>query len=195
MRQQGDLIPPEILLQSYALGYFPMGDSATGGVSWYTADPRAILPLDPFHVPRRLRRALRAEPYTYTRDQQFETVIRACADRDSTWISGTILRSYVRLHRLGHAHSVEVWREGELVGGLYGVHLGGAFFGESMFNRESGAAKAALVHLADHLVARGFRLLEIQMVTPLTEQFGARLIPRSEYQALLEEALTLPCTW
>ena len=195
MRLQGNLIPPEVLLQAYSQGFFPMGNSATGELEWYTADPRAILPLDPFHVPRRLRRALRSAPYTYTHDRLFEAVIRACADRDSTWISRTIIRSYLRLHQLGHAHSVEVWREGELVGGLYGVHLRGAFFGESMFNVESGAAKAALVHLADHLVERGFRLLEIQMVTSLTEQFGARLIPREEYQRLLAEALALPCSW
>ena len=122
-------------------------------------------------------------------------MIRACAERSSTWISPEIIRSYVRLHEVGHAHSVEVWSGGELAGGLYGVTLGGAFFGESMFTAESGAAKAALVHLAEHLVARGFRLLEIQMVTPLTAQFGARAVSREEYQRLLADALALSCSW
>lgn len=189
------VIPPEVLLQAYAQGYFPMADSAHGRIEWYTADPRAILPLDPFHVPRRFQRWLKSAPFTYTRDEAFEQVIRACAGRASTWINEGIVRSYVGLHEAGAAHSVEVWREGALVGGLYGVHLGGAFFGESMFYREDGASKAALVHLAEHLQERGFRLLEIQMITPLTAQFGARHVPRREYQRLLAAALATECAW
>lgn len=195
MRASYKPIAPELLLQAYARGYFPMADSETGRIDWYTADPRAILPLHPFHVPRRVQRSLRQAAYTYTRDRDFEAVIRACADRASTWISEGIIRSYVRLHALGHAHSVEVWRDEELVGGLYGVHLGGAFFGESMFNLESGASKAALVHLAEHLSQRGFQLLEIQMITSLTAQFGAQVLPRREYLRLLEAALAIPCEW
>ena len=195
MRASHAFIPPELLLQAYATGYFPMADSADGGIAWYTADPRAVLPLDPFHVPRRLERALRKASFTYTHDCAFEAVIRACADRDSTWISAGIVRSYRKLHELGFARSVEVWHEGDLVGGLYGVHLGGAFFGESMFHRRDNAAKAALVHLAEHLRRRQFRLLEIQMVTPLTAQFGARLVSRGEYMTLLADALAAPCTW
>lgn len=188
-------IPPEVLLQAYSQGYFPMADGADGPIQWYTAEPRALLPLEPFHVPQRVRRFLRKAPFTYTRDQAFEAVMRACADRPSTWISEGLVRSYVALHEAGFAHSVEVWHGKELVGGLYGVALGAAFFGESMFYRESGASKAALVHLAEHLRSRGFRLLEIQMITPLTEQFGARPVYRKEYHRLLREALQAECEW
>jgi leucyl/phenylalanyl-tRNA--protein transferase len=190
-----EVIPPEVLLQAYAQGYFPMADSENGRIQWYSADPRAVLPLEPFHVPRRLARSLKTAGFTYTTDQQFEAVIRACAERPSTWISEGIVRSYGGLHEAGFAHSVEVCREGELVGGLYGVHLGGAFFGESMFHRESDASKAALVYLAGRLRERGFRMLEIQMITPLTEQFGARHVPRSDYGRLLAEAVAVDCRW
>lgn len=188
-------IPPEVLVEAYCRGVFPMADEATGRIDWYSADPRAILPLDPFHVPRRLARTLRQAPYSYTRDADFEAVIRGCADRESTWISEALARSYLRLHELGIAHSVEVWRESDLVGGLYGVHLGGAFFGESVFSRESGAGKAALVHLAEHLSLRGFEMLEIQMITSLTAQFGARPVFREEYARLLPIALQAHCLW
>jgi leucyl/phenylalanyl-tRNA---protein transferase len=195
MRLTRGLIPPELLIQGYMRGYFPMADPDTGEIEWYTASPRAVLPLDPFHVPRRLARSLKKATYTYSRDRDFEAVIQACSDRESSWINDVMIRSYTHLHHLGFAHSVEVWRESELVGGLYGVHLGGAFFGESMFHRESGASKAALVHLAERLNAQGFRLLEIQMVTSLTEQFGPRLVPRREYLRLLQDALSVQCAW
>lgn len=188
-------IPPELLLQAYASGYFPMADSADGEIRWYTADPRAVLPIHPFHVPRRVRRFLKNAPFTCTRDRDFPAVIEACAGRHDTWINPGIIRSYTRLHQLGCAHSVEVWCDERMVGGLYGVHLRGAFFGESMFYRETGASKAALVHLAEHLQSRGFRMLEIQMVTPLTVQFGARLADRHEYQRLLDDALSVSCNW
>lgn len=190
-----EFIPPDTLIQAYMQGYFPMADAKSGRIEWYTADPRAVLPLDPFHVPQRLHRALKKAPFTYTTDRAFEQVMRGCADRDDTWINSGIVRSYTALHELGYAHSVEVWREERLVGGLYGVHIGGVFFGESMFYRESNASKAALVHLAGHLNARGFRLLEIQMVTPLTAQFGARLVRRREYLHLLADALSVSCAW
>jgi leucyl/phenylalanyl-tRNA--protein transferase len=193
MFRDDETIPPELLLQAYSQGYFPMADD--GWIHWYTADPRAVLPLDPLHVPRRLARALKKTPFTYTRDGAFEAVIRACADRESSWISEGIVRSYTGLHHAGYAHSVEVWRGEELVGGLYGVHLGGAFFGESMFYRVADASKAALVHLAEHLTARGFVMLEIQMITPLTAQFGARHVPRRPYERMLAAALKKPCTW
>lgn len=172
-----------------------MAESRAGDWQWFTADPRAVLPLDPFHVPRRLVRQLRSAPYTYTTDRAFPAVIRACADRPDTWISEELERSYVALHRAGHAHSVEVWRDGTLAGGLYGVHLGSAFFGESVFRRDELAAKAALVFLGRHLQSRGFRLLEIQMITPFTAGFGARLVRREEYSRLLREALATSCSW
>lgn len=172
-----------------------MADSRNGRIEWYTADPRAILPLHPFHVPRRLQRALRKASFTYTTDRAFAQVVEACADRESTWINDGILQSYTALYECGNAHSVEVWQEGELVGGLYGVHLGGAFFGESMFHRVDDASKAALVYLAGHLNARGFRMLEIQMITPLTAQFGAQPVWGAEYRKLLAAALSVACEW
>lgn len=194
-RVKNQTIPPEVLLQAYAGGYFPMADSRYGRIEWYTADPRAVLPLDPFHVPRRLQRSLKKAPFTYTRDRAFREVIRRCAERETTWINDGIIASYTALHECGHAHSVEVWQGEELVGGLYGVHLGGAFFGESMFHLVDDASKAALVHLAGHLRERGFSLLEIQMITPLTAQFGARLVYRQEYAAMLARALAQDCQW
>ncbi len=195
MRHLSSLIPPELLLQAYARGYFPMADSRNGSISWYTADPRAILPLHPCHIPRRLRRTLKHAPYRCTRDQAFERVIEGCADRSSTWISDALIRSYVELHQRGAAHSVEVWRGEELVGGLYGVRLGAAFFGESTFGREPDTAKVAMAHLLHHLESRDFRLLEIQMITNLTAQFGARTVTRAEYLPLLREALALEREW
>jgi leucyl/phenylalanyl-tRNA--protein transferase len=195
MRVRRDFIPPEVLLQAYASGYFPMADSESGRIEWYTADPRAVLPLHPFHVPRRLQRALKKVSFTYTTDRAFPSVVRACADRESTWINRGILESYTALHERGYAHSVEVWQEDELVGGLYGVHLGGAFFGESMFHRVDDASKAALVYLAEYLNARDFRLLEIQMVTPLTAQFGAVQLREQDYRPLLAQALSVGCEW
>lgn len=194
-RVRREFIPPEVLLQAYASGFFPMADSRDGRIEWYTADPRAILPLNPFHVPRRLQRALRGSSFTYTTDRAFPQVVEACADRDSTWINDGILQSYTALHECGHAHSIEVWQDEALVGGLYGVHLGGAFFGESMFHRVDDASKAALVYLANHLNARGFQMLEIQMITSLTAQFGAQLVRGAEYRELLARAVAKQCSW
>jgi leucyl/phenylalanyl-tRNA--protein transferase len=192
---RGRLLPPEQLLAAYAQGAFPMASGRAGRIEWYTADPRALLPFRPLHVPRRLRRSLARRGFSYTRDQRFAEVIAACARREETWISDVLRESYIRLHELGHAHSVETWLDGVLVGGLYGVALGGAFFGESMFHREDDASKGALVHLAEHLEARGFELLEIQMVTPLTAQFQPILVRAAEYLQLLRKALAAPCRW
>lgn len=187
------LIPPGQLLACYAQGLFPMAVSAAGPIRWYRADPRGIIDLDRFHVPRRLRRSLRRNPFEITVDQEFEAVVRHCADRPDTWISETIVQSYTELHRLGHAHSVEARRDGVLLGGLYGVALQAAFFGESMFSRAPDASKAALVALVERLRERGYLLLDTQMVTPLTEQFGATEIPESQYRLRLREALLKPC--
>ena len=146
-----------------------------GEIGWFSPDPRGIIPLDTFHVPARLARIVRSGRFEIRVDTAFESVMRACAERpdDGTWISEDIVQSYLALHRLGLAHSVEAWRRGALVGGLYGVHLGGAFFGESMFHRETDASKVALVALVDRMQRRGFALLDTQWVTPHLEQFGA----------------------
>ena len=163
-----------------------------GTIEWFSPDPRAILPLDKFHVPHGLRRVAAKNIFEMKIDTSFSEVIRACAKRNDTWINDEIIRSYERLHALGYAHSVEAWQGGNLVGGLYGVALGGAFFGESMFHRKTDASKIALVALVEHLRARKFVLLDTQWVTPHLAQFGAIEIPRSHYLRLLRRAVELP---
>ena len=166
-----------------------------GQIGWFSPNPRGILPLDGFHLPSRLARVVRSARFTVRIDAGFENVMRACATRrdDGTWINEEILESYVTLHRLGLAHSVETWQEDKLVGGLYGVHLGGAFFGESMFHHVSDASKVALVALVDRLNRKAFRLLDIQWVTPHLKQFGAINVPRRTYLKVLAEALARDC--
>jgi leucyl/phenylalanyl-tRNA--protein transferase len=187
-------LTPEILLEAYAAGIFPMAESADDpGLFWVDPTRRGIIPLDAFHLPRRLQRVLRQERFTVRADSDFIEVMRGCAEagetRPSTWINDEILRLYTALFRRGAAHSVECWREGELVGGLYGVSLGGAFFGESMFSRVTDASKVALVHLVARLRLGGYRLLDTQFVTPHLAQFGAIEISRVRYHRLLAEAL------
>lgn len=172
-----------------------MGDEATGAVRWYAPDPRAHLPLDAFHIPDNLRRRVRRGEFSVTVDRAFSTVIRQCADRSRTWITPRIRRAYTALHERGPAHSVECWQDGELAGGLYGVALGGAFFGESMFYRVSNASKVALVHLVRQLRAGGFELLDTQYSTEHLERFGVVEIPRAEYERRLDRALSVNATW
>jgi leucyl/phenylalanyl-tRNA--protein transferase len=184
-------LDPALVVRAYREGLFPMA-LEDGEIGWFSPDPRGVLPLDTFHVPSRLARALRQAPFEIRVDTEFEAVMRACAERpEGTWISEAIVDGYTALHRLGLAHSVEAWRDGRLVGGLYGVHLGGAFFGESMFHRETNASKAALVALVDRLNRRGFKLLDVQWSNPHLVQFGVREIPRLDYLAQLGAALPL----
>ena len=187
-----DLIAPDLLLGAYAQGMFPMAMD-DGRMGWFSPDPRGVIPIRDFHVPHGLKRLLRKGMFEVRVNTAFATVMRGCADRESTWINGTILRSYVRLHEMGFAHSVEAWRENRLVGGLYGVALGGVFFGESMFSRESGASQAALFHLVRRLDERGFTLLDTQWTTEHLERFGAYEVPRDEYLRRLGLALRLTC--
>jgi len=190
------MIPPLLLLQAYATGWFPMGSDAAGpeGVEWFSPDPRALIPLDDrFHVPQRLARVLRSGRFSVRIDTAFADVIRACAERDDTWITAAIERAYCDLHRLGFAHSVEAWRGERLAGGLYGVALRGAFFGESMFHREADASKVALCALVERLRARGYALLDTQWVTAHLAQFGAYEVPRRRYLRLLQSALRHDC--
>lgn len=187
-------LSPELLLRAYAAGLFPMAESAEDpDLFWIDPDPRGVLPLDRFHLPRRLRRTLRTGQYEVRVDSAFEAVMRGCAEptemRPKTWINDEILRLYGALYDQGYAHSVEAWREGELVGGLYGVALRGVFFGESMFSRATDASKVALVHLVARLVKGGFRLLDTQFVTDHLRRFGAVEIPRADYHRQLERAL------
>jgi leucyl/phenylalanyl-tRNA--protein transferase len=190
------MIPPDLLVRAYSQGIFPMALD-DGEIGWFSPDPRGILPLETFRVPSRLARVIRQGRFEVATDTDFAGVMRACADDrdDGTWISGEILDSYVELHRRGLAHSVECRQDGRLVGGLYGVHLGGAFFGESMFHRVTDASKVALAALVDRLTARGFSLLDIQWVTPHLQQFGAIEIAREEYLRRLGRALAEDCRW
>ena len=183
----------KMLLAAYCQGIFPMAVNAQGAIAWFSPDPRALIPLDErFHVSHGLRRTLRKKLFTVTFDTQFETVIRACSTaHGDTWISREIIRSYTRLHRDGFAHSVEVWRGEELAGGLYGVQVGGAFFGESMFHHLTDASKVALVSLVERLRVRQFLLLDTQWVTPHLAQFGTYLMPKSDYLSMLSEAIAL----
>jgi leucyl/phenylalanyl-tRNA---protein transferase len=190
------VIPSDLLLAAYASGWFPMADDA-GTISWYSPDPRGILPLDTFHVPSRLQRTIRQSPLQVRIDTAFAEVMRACAEAEresedsGTWISDEIIDSYCELHALHHAHSVEVWHGDRLVGGLYGVALGGVFFGESMFHTVTDASKIALVALIERLRSRGFTLLDTQWVTPHLKQFGAIEIPRPDYLKRLDDGLQL----
>ncbi|HOA73293.1 MAG TPA: leucyl/phenylalanyl-tRNA--protein transferase [Phycisphaerae bacterium] len=187
-----DAIPltPELLVAAYTAGLFPM--DVDGQIQWFSPDPRAIIPLDEFHASHTLRQTCRQGRFEVRIDGDFEAVMRGCADRaEGTWISEEIIEAYVTLHHLGLAHSVESWRNGELAGGLYGVALGGAFFGESMFSRQRDASKVALVALVQRMRDRGMTLLDIQFLTPHLARFGAREIPRDEYLDRLQAALAI----
>ena len=186
-------ITPQVLLKAYAVGIFPMAESAEDpGLYWIEPEMRGIMPLDRFHLPKRLRRTVAQGVYEVRIDHDFDAVIAGCAEptagRSKTWINERIRRLYGELFELGHCHTVETWREGRLVGGLYGIALGAAFFGESMFSRERDASKVALVHLVARLRAGGFRLLDTQFTTRHLKQFGAIDVDRRHYHRLLEEA-------
>ena len=183
-----------MLLAAYCQGIFPMAVNAQGAIAWFSPDPRALIPLDErFHIPHGLRRTLKKQAFSITFDSAFAMVIRGCsAAHGDTWISREIIRSYTQLHRQGFAHSVEVWRGDELAGGLYGVHIGAAFFGESMFHHVTDASKVALVALVEHLREKEFLLLDTQWVTPHLSRFGTYQIPKAEYLTLLNDAITLP---
>jgi leucyl/phenylalanyl-tRNA---protein transferase len=187
------MIAADALLSAYTSGWFPMA-VAPGDIRWYSPDPRGIIPLDTFRVSRRLARSLRQHQFEIRVNTSFRAVIEACADRenaDGDWIDGEIIESYCALHERGFAHSVESWRDGVLAGGLYGVAIGGAFFGESMFHRENDASKAALAALVDRLRGRAYTLLDTQWVTEHLAQFGATEIPRRRYLRMLDEALAV----
>ena len=195
----GDL-SPERLLDAYSRGIFPWPVSnGPRGLLWWSPDPRGILELGKLHVPRRLARTVRSGRFGLTCDRSFGAVVRGCAAsgtrRGNTWITPAIIAAYVRLHAGGICHSVEVWSEERLVGGIYGVSIGGMFAGESMFSVERDASKVALVRLAEGLAATGCRLFDVQLVSPHLEQFGASEIPRSEFLGRLREAIRSPSCW
>lgn len=182
------MIEPDFLLQAYRMGIFPMA-MEDGEIGWFSPNPRGIIPLDGFHIPGGLKRRLKKNPFELRVDTDFEGVMRGCAARKETWIDDTVISSYCELFRRGYAHSVEAWLDGRLAGGLYGVAIGGAFFGESMFHRVTDASKVALVHLVGRLRERGFLLLDTQWTTPHLLRFGAIDISKDRYMRLLHEAL------
>ncbi|KXG86526.1 leucyl/phenylalanyl-tRNA--protein transferase [Agrobacterium bohemicum] len=196
-RGRNDDIDVDILLRAYSIGLFPMADSADDPeLFWVEPDMRGVIPLDDFHVSKSLAKAIRKKPFDIRFDSAFDAVMIGCAaeadNRPSTWINGTIHRLYNELHDIGHAHSVEAWEGDELVGGLYGVSLGSAFFGESMFSRRTNASKICLVHLVEHLREKGFTLLDTQFTTEHLKTFGAIDVPKADYSKMLEPAVNRP---
>lgn len=190
----GYSIPTDLLLKAYASGVFPMAESASDPeIFWVRPESRGIIPLDRFHVPRSLAKAMRKQPFDIRFDSDFEATIAACAERrearPSTWINAPIREAYVQLFRMGYCHSVEAWLDDRLAGGLYGLALGRVFFGESMFSRETDASKVCLAALVDRLVERGFVLLDTQFTTEHLKRFGAMDVPRGRYEKLLQEAV------
>jgi leucyl/phenylalanyl-tRNA---protein transferase len=196
-RRRSPGITPDILLRAYSIGLFPMAESADDPeIFWVEPELRGVLPLDAFHISRSLAKTVKRTLFDIRFDYDFDATIAACAEhttgRPSTWINQTIRTLYGALHRIGHAHSVEAWDGSELVGGLYGVSLGAAFFGESMFSRRTDASKICLVHLVDRLREKGFTLLDTQFTTEHLKTFGAIDIPKDEYAKLLAKAMESP---
>ncbi len=185
------MLTPDLLLAAYSRGVFPMAHE-DGELHWHDPDPRAVFPLEHIAVNARLRRAFRNAEFSYTHDQRFEEVMRACAEsRDSTWITEEMITAYVGLHKTGYAHSVEVWQDESLVGGIYGITIGGVFFGESMFSRVSNASKAAFHELARHLKERGFTVFDSQYINDHTRSLGAVEVPRTIFRRVLRNAINL----
>ena len=194
MPQPSKLITIEQLLDAYRMGFFPMAETEHV-VLWHSPDPRAIIPLEHAHIARSVRVLIRKGVFTVRRNGDFEQVIHHCAARPFTWISRDLIRLYCQLHELGYAHSVEAWQGDTLVGGLYGVAIGGAFFGESMFSRVSNASKVCFAHLVEHLRERGFTLLDTQYANPFTVSLGGIEIPRQQYLAKLTDAVAHSCVF
>jgi leucyl/phenylalanyl-tRNA--protein transferase len=196
-RRKSPGITPEILLRAYSIGLFPMAESADDPeIFWVEPDIRGVLPLDDFHVSKSLAKTVRRKPFDVRFDHDFDAIIAACGEetlgRPSTWINQTIKGLYSTLHKMGHAHTVEAWDGDQLVGGLYGVSLGSAFFGESMFSRRTDASKICLVHLVEHLREKGFTLLDTQFTTEHLKTFGAIDVPKDDYEHMLAAAMDSP---
>jgi leucyl/phenylalanyl-tRNA--protein transferase len=194
LRKKNEPLDPVMVIRAYAQGIFPMANRQ-GKIHWYAPDPRAILEHDNLHVSRSLRATIRKGIYEIRIDTAFEKVMRCCGEREETWINEEFLKTYTYLHTVGLAHSVEAWHENRLVGGLYGLALGGAFMGESMFSHATNASKVCLVALVEHLKRRGYVLHDTQFLTPHLASLGVTEIPRREYERRLQKALALSCTW
>ncbi len=190
-----DLLDPDVMIRLYASGAFPMAEDKYGSISWYMPNIRTIIPLDNYNFPRSLKNFLRREEFEYRTDTAFTQVVLNCASREKTWISDQLVTAYHRLKKRGFVHTVETWKNNELIGGLYGVTFRGAFFGESMFSKTSQASKGALIKLISHLKERGFVLLDVQYLTPHLQMFGAVEINFDEYKKLLDEAYVRNCSF
>lgn len=196
MRDDEPILTPDLLLQAYRVGVFPMSEGRNDPeVFWVDPRMRGVIPLDGFRISRSLARSMRRGHFTVTVDTAFDDVVRGCADRDETWINATIFDLYRALFRRGHAHSIEVWQDGTLVGGVYGVAIGAAFFGESMFSRATDASKLALAYLVDILRRGGFQLFDTQFITPHLASLGAVEIPRDAYRKRLARAIAAPAVF
>jgi leucyl/phenylalanyl-tRNA--protein transferase len=188
-----ELLTPDLIVSAYTQGFFIMSDEDDSDIYWHCPYTRAIIPFENIKKPRSLKQSIKKFNYSFSINTDFDYVIKSCADRDSTWISDEIIHIYKDLNIMGFAHSVECRINREIVGGLYGISIGGAFFGESMFNKETDAAKAAFYFLGEHLQSRNFILLDSQYINPFTERLGAVEISKSEYLKKLNKALALPC--
>jgi leucyl/phenylalanyl-tRNA--protein transferase len=195
MNGQKNRLSPELLISAYSRGYFPMPDQGSPDIIWLKPDPRAIIPLNAYHVSRSLQKIIKRANYQVTFNQDFLKVIEGCAHRPDTWITPEFKSAYHQLHQVGFCHSVEIWQEEELVGGTYGVAIRGAFFAESMFHKKANMSKIALYHLVEHLNEMGFLLLECQFVTKHLSSLGATSISDLEYMIRLEEALKQSCSF
>lgn len=191
----GLILEPELLLTAYSQGFFPMAESKDGDIYWHSPDPRAIFNIYDIKPPRSVRQLIKKQTFDITFNERFEEVIRACSERDDTWISEPIIESYINMHHLGHAQSLEVWQGDKLAGGLYGVTIGGAFFGESMYSEVSNASKVGFYYLIERLKKLGFILLDTQYINEHTYKLGAIEIPKSLYLKLLARAIELPVSF
>jgi leucyl/phenylalanyl-tRNA--protein transferase len=188
-----EFLLPDNMLRMYAAGAFPMAEDKNGEVQWYFPDIRSIIPLENYNIPRSLKKFMQTSGFEFKKDTDFLSVVHKCADRETTWISDELIEAYLRLYKRKHIHTVEVWQDGEMVGGLYGIAFRGAFFGESMFSKVPQASKAALAYLLQHLTGKDFVLLDVQYMTPHLKMFGAVEISFEEYKDLLNSAYIRNC--
>ena len=186
-------LEPDNMIRLYSRGAFPMADEITGEINWYLPEIRTIIPLDSYNIPRSLKKILKENRFEFKYDHDFTAVVKGCADRDATWISERLIQAYLELDKLGYVHTVETFQKGKLVGGLYGISYGGAFFGESMFSKVPQASKAALVKLLERLNERNFVMLDVQYMTPHLKMFGAKEISFDEFESLLQECYKRNC--
>jgi leucyl/phenylalanyl-tRNA---protein transferase len=190
-----DWLKPENMIRLYSHGAFPMADEITGYINWYLPEIRTIIPLDNYNVPRSLNKIIKEDRFEFRYDYDFLPVVNSCADRDQTWISERLIEAYLELDKLGYVHTVETWEKGKLVGGLYGISYGGAFFGESMFSKVPQASKAALVKLIERLNEKNFVMLDVQYMTSHLKMFGAKEISFEEYNSLLQICYKADCNF